>query len=144
MRVQILFPGYTYSENKKDIAKVRKAVGCKGWTGTSWEWNEFVIEADFRKAAEKLGIQREYDGDILTLNGPEDFCEKFTNQCAAWGATWKALGEIIEKETVPPDPSAAVENFCTRAAAQGLSESFMIGWACQIMVHVEQGGVVVT
>lgn len=144
MRVAISFPGYTYSENKVNIAKVRKSVGCKGWTGASWEWDEFIIETDFRKAAEKLGIQREYDGDILTLNGPEDFCEKFTDKCESWGATFEVLGGIIEKEIAPPDPTAAVENFCARAAAQGLSESFMIEWACQIMVHVEQGGIAVT
>ncbi len=125
MNVTLSFPGMAYSEHKKEIAKVRKAVGCTEWTGSSWFSDDLVIETDFQKAAIRLGIEREYDGDVLVLSGE---CGAFIDRAEEWGAEIEIRRETTSKYD-PEDRSAEIENFQVRARAMGFSKGFIKVWS---------------
>jgi len=125
MNVTLSFPGKEYSAHKKEIAKVRKEVGCTEWTGSSWVGDTLVIETDFQKAAVRLGVEREYDGDILTLSGN---AQKFIDRAKEWGAEIEICRETTS-EYDPEDRSAAIKGFQIRARAWGFGEKFIKGWS---------------
>lgn len=147
MRVNILFPGQTYSIHKAKIAKLRKIVGCaeKGcWTGSSWVSKDLVIETDFAKAAQRLGIPREYDGDVLVLSGAEDLCELFIKAAPDWGAELEfpeieAQGVIFET-----DHAAPIKWFESLAASRGFDEKFISGWKKLMQIDIDNGNIPVT
>jgi len=130
VNVTLSFPGRTYSEHKKEIAKVRKAVGCTEWTGSSWLGKNLVIEADFQKAAIRLGIEREYDGDVLILSGD---AQEFIDKANEWGAEIEICRETTCKYD-PEDRIGEVENFQVRAKAHGFGEQFIKKWS-ELIAH---------
>lgn len=132
MKVILSFPKDAYSVNKRAVTKLRKVIDCTSWTGSSWISDAFVIEADFQKAAERLGIQREYDGDMLVLNGDKNLCAMFIEAAEEWGAEVELIEEFISVYD-PADVHAEVVNFQVYARSHGFSEQFIKSWSALIL-----------
>ncbi len=140
MRVNLLFPRTAYSANKAKIAKLRKAVGCaeKGcWTGSSWVGKALVIETDFAKAAQRLGIPREYDGDVLVLSGAEDLCDVFIKAAPDWGAELEFPEAGVQEVTLETDSNAPIKWFESLAKSRGLSKKFISGWKKLMQIDID-------
>ncbi len=128
MRITLNFPGTNYSQNKKEITKYRKIVGCTSWTGSSWEGKLLTIETDFAKAASNA--PRDYDGDILILEGNADLCDILTDMAKDWGA------DVIKDGVSRPKRKAIIYGPDTREfewKSRGQSEKFREGWIALIM-----------
>ena len=142
MRVNLLFPENFYSIHKKEITSLRKAVGCaeKGcWTGSSWVGKALVIETDFAKAAQRLGIPREYDGDVLVLSGAKDLCDIFIKAAPDWGAELEFPEAGVQEVVLETDSSAPVKWFESLAKSRGLSKKFISGWKKLMQIDIDNG-----
>ena len=146
MKATLVFPGKSYSTNKKQIAKLRKDVDCTEWSGSSWEGPDLLIETAFMRQAEILGIPHEYDGDVLWLTGAEEVCVPFIELCKSVGG--KAEVENEESNGVNwaniDNAEAAVKIFEARAEAYGMNEVFIEKWSAMIVKNAASGGAIVT
>lgn len=147
MLVTLFFPKDAYSRNKAKIAKVRKAAGCavKGcWTGSSWVGENLVIEADFQKAALRIGIPREYDGDVLVLSGDENLCDQFIDNAEAWGASIEVTESKNDVEKIKVDDMASLRWFERIASVHGFDKKFISGWKELMQNDIDCGNTPVT
>jgi len=146
MKATLIFPGRSYSTNKKQIAKLRKDVECTEWSGSSWEGPDLLIETAFKKQAEMIDVPHDYDGDVLWLTGAEEICVPFIELCKSVGG--EAEIEDEESKTVDwsniEDAEAAVTIFKAKAEAYGMNEVFIEKWSAMIVKNAASGGVIVT
>ena len=139
MRVILLFPENFYSKHKKEIAKMRREIGCVKWNGSGWSGGNLIIEADFQKAALRSGLPIMRTGDVLVLSGAEDLCDLFIKAAPDWGAELEFPEAGVQEVILEIDSSAPIEWFENLAKSRGLSKKFISRWKKLIQIDIDNG-----